>query len=71
MKITSKTKIKKILEECPDSILILMEYGLMCAGCSLSGNHGLEETKKIYGFTDKDIKDMVKRINNLISKKKK
>lgn len=70
MKITSKTKISKIIEQCPDAILVLMEHGLMCAGCQFSKDHGLEETKKLYGFTDKDIKEMLKKINALNKKKK-
>jgi hybrid cluster-associated redox disulfide protein len=73
MKITSKTKISKIIEQNPDAILVLMEYGLLCAGCQFAGNHGLDETKKLYGFTDKDIKEMLKKINDLnkkVAKKK-
>jgi hybrid cluster-associated redox disulfide protein len=71
MKITAKTKISKIIEQNPDAIFVLMEYGLMCAGCRLAGNHGLEETKELYGFTNKDIKEMLEKINRLDLKKKK
>lgn len=70
MKITSKTKINKIIEQCPDVIFVLMDYGLVCAGCRLAGNHSLEETKEMYGFSDKDIKEMLKKINELNKKKK-
>ena len=66
MEITSKTKINKITQKCPDAISILMEYGLFCAGCKLAGNHGLEETKEMYGLNDKDIKEILMRINKLI-----
>ncbi len=68
MKITSKTKISKIIEQCPDAVFILMEHGLMCAGCQLAGNHGLEETKKMYGFSDKNIQEILKKINELNKK---
>jgi hybrid cluster-associated redox disulfide protein len=70
MKITPKTKISEIIRICPESILILMEYGLMCAGCSLANNHGLEETKEIYGFSDEDVKEMIEKINILINEDK-
>ena len=65
-KITLKTKISEIIERCPDAVFVLMEYGLMCAGCKLAAGHGLEETKEMYGLSDADVKTMVKEINNLI-----
>ncbi len=69
-KITSKTRIDKIIERCPDAVFVLMEYGLMCAGCKLAGNHGLEETKEMYGLSDTDVTEMLKEINKLIEKQK-
>ena len=70
MKITGKTKISEILGICPDSAEILIEYGLMCVGCPLAGKHTLEATKELYGFSDKDIEEMLKRINELIEEKR-
>lgn len=69
-KITNKTPINQLIEAHPETIEILMDYGLMCAGCRLAGNHGLEETKEMYGLSERDIKEMLKRINELIEKKK-
>ncbi|MFH1311103.1 MAG: DUF1858 domain-containing protein [Nanoarchaeota archaeon] len=69
MKITSKTKISKIIEIYPEAIEILFEYGLKCGNCPLAGNHGLEETKKIYGFSNKTIQEILKRVNSLNKKK--
>ena len=66
--IKKETKISEILEKCPEAAFILMEYGLMCAACSLAKHHGLEETKNLYGFKDKDIEEIVKRINKAIEK---
>jgi hypothetical protein len=68
MKVTKETRISEILERCPDAIFILMEYGLMCAACSMANQHGLEETKELYGFTDKQIEEIIKRINKTIEK---
>lgn len=68
MKIARDTKISEIIERCPDAIFILMEYGLMCAACSLSNQHGLGETKELYGFSDKDIEEIIKRINEVMNK---
>lgn len=67
--ITKSTLISEIIEKCPDAIFVLMEYGLMCAGCKLAGNHGLEATKEMYGLNDADVKDMVKQINELMREK--
>jgi hybrid cluster-associated redox disulfide protein len=66
--ITKDTKISEIIERYPDTMFILMEYGLMCAACSLANQHGLGETKELYGFTDKEIEEMIKRINETIEK---
>lgn len=69
-KIKKETPISELLEKHPEVAEILMDYGLMCAGCRLAGNHGLKETKEMYGLSDMDIKEILKRINELIEKKK-
>jgi len=67
-KITIKTPINQIIEAHPKTIEILMEYGLMCAGCRLAGDHSLQEIKEMYGLSDKDVKDILKKINGLVEK---
>lgn len=68
LKITGKTKISEIIEKCPDSVFVLMEYGLMCARCQFASEHTLNSTKNIYGFNNEEIKEMLKRINELMKK---
>jgi len=64
--ITKHTSISEIIEKFPEAAEILMEYGLMCVGCPLAGKHSLEAIKNIYGFSERDIEEILIKINKLI-----
>ena len=44
------------------------DYGLHCVNCFAAGFDTLEEGAKIHGFDDKDIKEMVKKLNEIVDK---
>ena len=61
-KISKKTNIAKVVEKCPDSVEIMMEYGMGCVGCAMASGESLEEGAKAHGLTDKEIDKMVEEI---------
>lgn len=63
--------IKEILKTSPKAAEILVEYGLMCVGCPYAGEHSLKEIKDIYGFTEKDIEEILARLNKIEKKENK
>jgi len=68
--ITKDTSISEVLEKSPEAAEILMEYGLMCMGCPFAGKHSIGAIKDIYGFSDKDLKEILVRINNIQNENK-
>lgn len=69
--ITKDTLMKDILESSPKAAEVLMEYGLVCLGCPHAGEHSLKEIKDDYGFSDKDIEDILDRLNKIKEKENK
>ena len=69
MKITKKTKIMELVNENPNAIEILFNAGLMCVGCGMAQNETLEQGMKAHGFSDKEIGEVIKELNNLENKK--
>lgn len=65
VKITKKTNIAKVVGKCPESVEIMMEYGMGCVGCAMAGGESLEEGAKVHGLTDKEISEMIREINKL------
>jgi len=62
--ITEDTSLKDVLE-MPDAAEILMNYGLLCAGCPHAGEHTLKRIKDDYGLSEEDIKEILKNLNKL------
>ncbi len=72
-----KTKTNKILitkdmiigqfaEQYPVLVDVLIEdYGFHCIGCGMSGLETLEQGAAVHGMTNKEIKEMVKNLNEL------
>jgi len=67
--IEKDTPIKDILETSPKAAEILMEYGLMCIGCPHAGRHSLKEIKNDYGFSDKDVEEILVKLNKIEKRK--
>jgi hybrid cluster-associated redox disulfide protein len=47
----------------PDAASIMFEFGLHCIGCNLSPYETIEQGAKSHGLSDKNIKDMLDKIN--------
>jgi len=63
MKITSKTKMNKLLKEKPEAAEILFESGLHCIGCPMAMQETLEQGCLAHGMNKKDIDKLIKRLN--------
>jgi len=68
MKITRKTKLAKILQENPKAAQMLIEGGMHCIGCPMAMQESLEQGCLAHGMEDKDIDEIIDKLNN---KKKK
>lgn len=62
-KITRKTKFSEILENMEDAAEILFRSGLHCVGCPMTAQETLEDGCKGHGFSDKQIEELIKKLN--------
>lgn len=66
-KISKDMKIDDIIEKYPNTIPILMGYGLHCVGCAFSGFDTLEQGAKIHGMPKEEFEMMLRDLNTTIS----
>lgn len=64
--ITDTMRVADISALLPDSVQVLAEYGIHCAGCSMNGLESLAEGCRLHGFDDADIADLVSDLNDLL-----
>ncbi|HLC80267.1 MAG TPA: DUF1858 domain-containing protein [Candidatus Nanoarchaeia archaeon] len=68
--INEKMPLGEILQKCPESAEVMLNRGLHCLGCHASGFETLEQGAMMHGMEEKEIKQMVKEINELMKKSK-
>ena len=61
--ITKDMLLDDIVKKYPETIMILMGYGLHCVGCIVSEIETIEQGAKIHGLDDKEIDFMLKDLN--------
>ena len=70
MKITSKQTIGEILEQAGDKVEkvaeILMDAGMGCVGCPMAQMETLEQGAIAHGLEEKQIEEMVKKVNEVL-----
>ena len=65
--VTKDTNLAELVHFHPESAEVLLDYGLHCIGCVASSFDTVEAGAKAHGLSDKDIEDMVLRINEVIN----
>lgn len=63
MAITKKTKIGEALKINPNTAEILIKEGLFCVHCPGATQETLEQGLKAHGKTNKEINEIIKKIN--------
>jgi hybrid cluster-associated redox disulfide protein len=66
-KVTKDSNIAEVVYKHPESVEVFMDYGLHCVGCSASAYDTIESGAKIHGLSDKDIGEMIERLNEVIN----
>ena len=64
-KITKTMTLGEIAAKHPESVSILMKYGLHCIGCSVATWETLEQGAMAHGIDGKKLNNMLKELNNL------
>ena len=64
--ITKDMLIAQLAETYPQLVDVLIEdYGFHCIGCGMSQVERLEQGAAFHGMTNKEIKEMIKNLNEL------
>lgn len=70
-RITKNINLGELSSTYPELVEVLVnDYGLHCVGCMAAAFETLEEGAKAHGFEDKEIEKMVKRLNEMVKKKR-
>ncbi|MBN2479429.1 MAG: DUF1858 domain-containing protein [Parachlamydiales bacterium] len=65
-KINKNMSIGEIVSKFPESVDILMKYGLHCMGCSVATFETLEQGSMAHGIYGKDFDKMLNELNEVI-----
>jgi len=65
-KIKKTDKIGDVLSAHPNLAKILFEAGLGCIGCPMMSLETIEQGCKAHGMSDKEINELVKKLNESI-----
>lgn len=64
IKITRGTRINELTDN-EDLVEVLFEFGLGCVGCQFSEFDTIENGCEIHGFSDEEIDELVKKLNEI------
>lgn len=65
-KINKNDNLLEILQNFPQTVEVLLDYGLHCVGCPASGFDTVEAGAKAHGMGDTEIDEMVERMNEVV-----
>lgn len=68
-KITQMTNVAELIAEYPDSVEILIDYGIPCASCHFSSYDTLGDSFAEFGLEQEDIRDLLSELNELVEMK--
>ncbi len=63
--------IGDLVQKYPDSVEVMLSYGLHCVGCHVNPFESIEAGAMAHGMDEKTINDLLKDLNNLAAKKQK
>jgi len=71
MEIKKTMAIKEVLDKYPEAAQVLFEGGIHCVGCHMAAEETLEQGLKAHNLNDKQVDEVIKKMNELIKKEKK
>jgi len=67
-KISRGMTLGEVVSKYPDSVPIMLNYGLHCVGCHVAAYETVEQGAKAHGMTDEDIDKMLAEMNKAAEK---
>jgi hybrid cluster-associated redox disulfide protein len=69
-KISKEMALGEVVKSFPDSVPVMLGYGLHCVGCHVAAFETIEQGARAHGMSDGDIEKMLAEMNNAIKGKK-
>jgi hybrid cluster-associated redox disulfide protein len=66
IKVTKDSNLAEVVYKNPEAAEVLIDYGLHCVGCAASSYDTVEAGAKVHGLSDKEIDEMIERVNEVI-----
>ena len=70
-KITKDMLLGDVVSKYPEAAMVMVRYGLHCVGCHVAAWETIEQGAKAHGMSEKDIKKMLKEMNDAASENNK
>jgi hybrid cluster-associated redox disulfide protein len=66
LRVTKDTNLADLLFKHPATAEVLTDFGLHCVGCFASSFDTIEAGALVHGFSQKDIEELVARLNEVV-----
>lgn len=66
-KITKDMLMSELLQEYPETIPVMLKFGLHCIGCPMRSMESIEQGALGHGLSEKELKALVKELNDSVS----
>ncbi len=67
--VTKEMTIGDVVSKYPEAAFVMMKYGMHCIGCHVAAEESIENGCKAHGLEDKEIDELIYKINKLIEQK--
>ena len=69
-KISKEMALGEVVRTFPDSVPVMLNYGLHCIGCHVAAFETIGQGARAHGMSDKDIEKMLAEMNKAIKTNK-
>ncbi len=66
--ITKEMRIGDVIEKHPETVEVMLKYGLHCIGCRISPFETIAAGCLTHGMTEEEIERMVGELNEIVKK---
>jgi hybrid cluster-associated redox disulfide protein len=67
-KIALETNVYDLITTYPDSVEVLIEYGIPCASCHFSSYDTIADSVAEFGIDEEDVKELLEQLNEIVVK---
>jgi hybrid cluster-associated redox disulfide protein len=64
--VTLETNVNELITTYPDSVEILIEYGIPCASCHFSSYDRIIDSVEEFGLDEEDVKELLEQLNEIV-----